>query len=113
ARLIFNLFFFFLVRCPPPLTLFPYTTLFRSPIPSAKSFVFRLAVIAAMRLSPLFARSPRHYVTLHFSTPRTDQLPRAACRKMERSEEHTSELQSRGQLAYRLLLEKRKTSLPT
>src|SRR5215475_15602663 len=66
-------FFFLMIRRPPRSTLFPYTTLFRSPPPS-----WRLDV----------------------------PLPKAWRRR--RSEEHTSELQSRENLVCRLLLEKKK-----
>src|SRR5690625_5956061 len=39
-----------------------------------------------------------------------DELPRPQAKKLDRSEEHTSELQSRGHLVCRLLLEKKKTT---
>src|SRR6266511_4845082 len=68
-------FFFLMIRRPPRSTLFPYTTLFRSP-----------------------ARRP----TL---PPACRPWIRSPCR---RSEEHTSELQSRENLVCRLLLEKKK-----
>src|SRR5437660_7478897 len=73
-------FFFLMIRRPPRSTLFPYTTLFRSPLGSGRRAICR----ANMPVSP--------------SAP-------AAIR---RSEEHTSELQSRGHLVCRLLLEKKK-----
>src|SRR3989442_10181646 len=73
-----------MIRRPPRSTLFPYTTLFRS----------RLALCArgedAERRSPLFC-----YLTV-----------------LRRSEEHTSELQSRPHLVCRLLLEKKKRRTP-
>src|SRR6266700_7174751 len=69
-------FFFLMIRRPPRSTLFPYTTLFRSPPPGC---AWRPG--AAIR------------------------APRPARR---RSEEHTSELQSRENLVCRLLLEKKK-----
>src|SRR5439155_23148067 len=75
---------------PPSPTLFPYTTLFRS-LPA-----FRLIPpcnAPARYRRPMTVRSP----------PRTTA---AACQS--RSEEHTSELQSRGHLVCRLLLEKKK-----
>src|SRR6266511_5547838 len=71
SPLFFFFFFFLMIRRPPRSTLFPYTTLFRSP--------------------PCPARSWR---------------PRPAA--WWRSEEHTSELQSRENLVCRLLLEKKK-----
>src|SRR5436305_10776622 len=79
------MFFFLCLRRPPRSTLFPYTTLFRSR--------------AATRLMNLPAT--RHQA--HRSVAATDRC--AWCR---RSEEHTSELQSRPHLVCRLLLEKKK-----
>src|SRR3712207_6977806 len=77
-----------MIRRPPRSTLFPYTTLFRSSAsgPSARGSSRRPAT------RPRSAR-PRH--------PRPPRLP-------PRSEEHTSELQSRQYLVCRLLLEKKK-----
>src|SRR5437660_8075899 len=78
-----DLFFFFLiVRLPPRSTLFPYTTLFRS---------HRLRHGDRHR-SVSFDR-----IFLRYAAPVEN-----------RSEEHTSELQSRGHLVCRLLLEKKK-----
>src|SRR5215203_3668099 len=76
-------FFFLMIRRPPRSTLFPYTTLFRSP-----------------------PARPR-------SRPRSPPGPAAPCGRPRRpgrwrSEEHTSELQSRQYLVCRLLLEKKK-----
>src|SRR5436305_11136747 len=73
-------FFFLMIRRPPRSTLFPYTTLFRSATPRPR---------AAQAAAP--SSSPR---------------PSAGIRR--RSEEHTSELQSRPHLVCRLLLEKKK-----
>src|SRR6266700_2114570 len=75
-----SLLFFLLIRRPPRSTLFPYTTLFRSP-PGAPG---------------------------RTSGPRRRPLRGASCGP--RSEEHTSELQSRENLVCRLLLEKKKKS---
>src|SRR2546430_11871129 len=75
------LFFFLMIRRPPRSTLFPYTTLFRS----------RLAVLTRIRPA-----SPR--IT-------TGSMGRSGG---DRSEEHTSELQSQSNLVCRLLLEKKK-----
>src|SRR2546422_3975201 len=79
-------FFFLMIRRPPRSTLFPYTTLFRSQ-PSG------VAVDAGSRL----------YVSTH-----TDSIVVYAAGATGRSEEHTSELQSRLHLVCRLLLEKKK-----
>src|SRR5260370_15329807 len=73
-------FFFLMIRRPPRSTLFPYTTLFRSPANTQPS-----------RRRPKPCRCPSH--------------PRQAVRW--RSEEHTSELQSHLNLVCRLLLEKK------
>src|SRR3712207_8356647 len=79
-----------MIRRPPRSTLFPYTTLFRSRGPE-----LRPEAPSRRRngRSPSCRRSPR------------GMRHRAPCR---RSEEHTSELQSRQYLVCRLLLEKKK-----
>src|SRR5437870_7454082 len=77
-------FFFLMIRRPPRSTLFPYTTLFRSWLP--------------------ITRRPR-------ASSATSSVvawrPTRPTRRWSRSEEHTSELQSRGHLVCRLLLEKK------
>src|SRR6266498_4217570 len=89
--LYFFLFFFFLmIRRPPRSTLFPYTTLFRSPRPP--------------RLAQWEPRHDRGQSALR--AKRGHRHP--ARRGRARSEEHTSELQSRPHLVCRLLLEKKK-----
>src|SRR5437764_8710758 len=75
-----------MIRRPPRSTLFPYTTLFRSPF----QFTRR-----ENRVFLDVAVDPGHY-----------------CRMLERSEEHTSELQSPMYLVCRLLLEKKKHNGP-
>src|SRR2546422_7527768 len=90
-----SLFFFLMIRRPPRSTLFPYTTLFRSRsrCPSPRRPRPRPPACASDRaLQPRCSRSP-------------------CCRAApdSRSEEHTSELQSRLHLVCRLLLEKKKT----
>src|SRR3712207_7474595 len=93
------LFFFLMIRRPPRSTLFPYTTLFRSegdhrrPDPAA-----RARAHSAPRRGSEGARPPGD----------GDREP-PALRGGARSEEHTSELQSRQYLVCRLLLEKKKT----
>src|SRR5947209_16600609 len=72
-----------MIRPPPSSTLFPYTTLFRS----------RLATTPACR----------NLIGLFFAREKSKKL---------RSEEHTSELQSRQYLVCRLLLEKKKNDQP-
>src|SRR2546428_7417097 len=73
-----------MIRRPPRSTLFPYTTLFRS-------------------LGRCVGRAPRDRVPMGRCNPRPLARDRG-----ERSEEHTSELQSRSDLVCRLLLEKKK-----
>src|SRR3989449_3282013 len=78
-------FFFLMIRRPPRSTLFPYTTLFRSPSTGAQ----------------------RGRATARGSRARSVGRPSGSGRST-RSEEHTSELQSRLHLVCRLLLEKKK-----
>src|SRR5438445_9428553 len=75
--------FFLMTRRPPRSTLFPYTTLFRS-----------------RRRGPRVSAAPG------------PDLRRNCCHSSPRSEEHTSELQSRQYLVCRLLLEKKKVLRP-
>src|SRR5712675_2611751 len=81
ASILFFFFFFLMIRRPPRSTLFPYTTLFRTP-------------------------RRRRSIPCPRSWPGPD--PR---RWRWRSEEHTSELQSRLHLVCRLLLEKKKKNI--
>src|SRR2546428_9051748 len=88
--------FFLMIRRPPRSTLFPYTTLFRSEDPG---------VSAPQR--PLEVRpegDPGHGEVLHSACHDRGRPPGAP---RARSEEHTSELQSRSDLVCRLLLEKK------
>src|SRR2546429_1547604 len=85
-------FFFLMIRRPPRSTLFPYTTLFRS-----------IVVCASVE--------PAHHIFRRVARCEHQDrclAPLATRRKMWRSEEHTSELQSRLHLVCRLLLEKKK-----
>src|SRR5205823_8977518 len=101
---IYSLFFFFMIRPPPRSTLFPYTTLFRSPVSSRHR-----GCAAARRRAPC-GRSPRASRHAGDRSRSTD----AGERLRSRSEEHTSELQSLAYLVCRLLLEKKKNNkLPT
>src|SRR5437870_5962482 len=97
-----------MLRRPPSPTLFPYTTLFRSRSP--KKHAARRVAAAIPREVQVNDESRR---TAAFMPPiRLGQLLRAnAANASEclRSEEHTSELQSRGHLVCRLLLEKKKS----
>src|SRR5690349_23016892 len=91
--------FFLRLRRPPGSTLFPYTTLFRSSPrgPASSSATTRHSSRITTRC--LFQRP----------SPATIPAPiQARGRRQSRSEEHTSELQSRRDLVCRLLLEKKK-----
>src|SRR5690606_41460332 len=90
------LLFFFMLRRPPRSTLFPYTTLFRSR-PGARS---------RPRPRPSGTRSPAADRAL--LAPAPPALRHTGRGGSARSEEHTSELQSRENLVCRLLLEKKK-----
>src|SRR3712207_7508602 len=96
-----------MIRRPPRSTLFPYTTLFRSVRPCRfRSMVNQKAQRTAGAISP----ASDHAREARCSAARaagTCPLRQAA----NRSEEHTSELQSRQYLVCRLLLEKKKTHL--
>src|SRR5690606_41742829 len=95
-------FFFFTIRRPPSSTLFPYTTLFRS----SSSFNSAMSVSvadSALESPSNFAACARISGSLSFRKGSSTSLI-SACR----SEEHTSELQSRENLVCRLLLEKKK-----
>src|SRR3712207_7300688 len=92
ARSLSYRFFFLMIRRPPRSTLFPYTTLFRS----------------GRRQAPGGRRRVRHRPGPRASGPRGVRLPvRLGALLGPRSEEHTSELQSRQYLVCRLLLEKK------
>src|SRR3712207_8506875 len=88
-----------MIRRPPRSTLFPYTTLFRSCGAGAGEVSKGLPTGVAFVKSVLTRRA-------NLIAPSTLSCP-APCSKL-RSEEHTSELQSRQYLVCRLLLEKKK-----
>src|SRR3712207_6851685 len=93
-----------MIRRPPRSTLFPYTTLFRSCLVAHEGEVDGLA---PRRRQPELVVQPeargRHGVPQHRHQGRV-----ACAAPTDRSEEHTSELQSRQYLVCRLLLEKKK-----
>src|SRR3712207_8575220 len=84
-----------MIRRPPRSTLFPYTTLFRSPEQALVNSLLNVA-----------------FVSVEVGTQEKNVLPAQHISEAEfgpeRSEEHTSELQSRQYLVCRLLLEKKK-----
>src|SRR2546429_4518884 len=85
-----------MIRRPPRSTLFPYTTLFRSAATGAKADPKQAYNVTAWKDVPAIHNQRVHVIS--------DEL---------RSEEHTSELQSRLHLVCRLLLEKKKTNNST
>src|SRR5690606_41766949 len=82
-------------RAPPRSTLFPYTTLFRS-----------YSFVSVTELSQYVAGERAT------ATPPEERSPEQEAFVQRRSEEHTSELQSREKLVCRLLLEKKKKATP-
>src|SRR5688572_32072061 len=89
-----------MIRRPPRSTLFPYTTLFRSPFNCLKQ------TMGQRPHSTSTGAPPRPVSRCPFRTNPT--FPLAPCSRESRSEEHTSELQSQSNLVCRLLLEKKK-----
>src|SRR2546422_7191359 len=89
-----------MIRRPPRSTLFPYTTLFRSP---------RLIRLTKISLAlPETARQCHEQHAAFLVRKRTFAYYLSDHHRDDRSEEHTSELQSRLHLVCRLLLEKKK-----
>src|SRR5205814_4741293 len=100
-------FFFFLLLRPPISTLFPYTTLFRSPTPATGPFRSARTTISSKRTAHCSSTEPRHAACASISR-RAPPCASSPDRRAMRSEEHTSELQSLRHLVCRLLLEKKK-----
>src|SRR3712207_8019457 len=92
-----------MIRRPPRSTLFPYTTLFRSPRGRIVTLDRRGRLVSEATILPV---APKRAVGASLAEAGA-QIRRA----LDRSEEHTSELQSRQYLVCRLLLEKKKNSL--
>src|SRR3712207_8202203 len=96
-----------MIRRPPRSTLFPYTTLFRSVLGLLENGREAVAVHRVV--------VGEHHADGHVATSGSTAVTRVPCgsagatTSSPRSEEHTSELQSRQYLVCRLLLEKKKT----
>src|SRR3712207_8567340 len=86
-----------MIRRPPRSTLFPYTTLFRSPVGLGL-----LGAVLVLRVALVALSAPLSSTEARISASAAGVLD------VGRSEEHTSELQSRQYLVCRLLLEKKK-----
>src|SRR3712207_7735816 len=102
-----------MIRRPPRSTLFPYTTLFRSLVVTGEPGVGKSQLLAELASR---AETRAHHVRTGRATqfertvpfgPWVDALDRTVAELDIRSEEHTSELQSRQYLVCRLLLEKK------
>src|SRR5690606_41458769 len=102
SQLCYRLVFFLLIRRPPRSTLFPYTTLFRSEM---------MPDFEHHTLSVSGCTSDYQDSNIRISNCIPNSLSNCEDCGLEsrRSEEHTSELQSRENLVCRLLLEKKKT----
>src|SRR3712207_7014103 len=96
-----------MMRRPPRSTLLPYTTLFRSELPAP------VLLVRGRRRSvgALLERRPVTVAHRQLQEPRLAPLHARRGQLGQRSEEHTSELQSRQYLACRLLLEKKTSSI--
>src|SRR3712207_7741811 len=86
-----------MIRRPPRSTLFPYTTLFRS---------------IRLRLDRKLTKLPKVKLVVAVTVTDPAGNRRTVKKTLSRSEEHTSELQSRQYLVCRLLLEKKQSSAP-
>src|SRR2546422_8595304 len=99
-----------MIRRPPRSTLFPYTTLFRSVglVPTKRACVHERSSSQLASCTEEILKRQSGKLT---NRSEVDSVQRAVARMAERSEEHTSELQSRLHLVCRLLLEKKKKNL--
>src|SRR5690606_42047988 len=104
-------FFSLIIRRPPRSTLFPYTTLFRSCVPSELSMDLQTgeALEPVRLIAPLERNAYAAWREKIIAEQGLDARKlNKAQKQILRSEEHTSELQSRENLVCRLLLEKKK-----
>src|SRR3712207_7226511 len=101
-----------MIRRPPRSTLFPYTTLFRSPLATLTGEIYEYMHLPGSR--DAFRRGEHDGTRYGWYAWLREQFRKAARNEapldpmLHRSEEHTSELQSRQYLVCRLLLEKKK-----
>src|SRR2546422_5847450 len=99
------MFFFLMIRRPPRSTLFPYTTLFRSKTLTAEYRELRSRLEQGGGPEKIRRQHEQRKLTAR------ERVTALLDPGGDRSEEHTSELQSRLHLVCRLLLEKKKTLL--
>src|SRR2546430_6171478 len=90
-----------MIRRPPRSTLFPYTTLFRS----------TCTLVSDSISVPLGTHPDTRFTGLGATTDKVPFSIQLSCSGGDRSEEHTSELQSQSNLVCRLLLEKKKKNM--
>src|SRR3712207_8608466 len=101
-----------MIRRPPRSTLFPYTTLFRSFSRSCRGCVCFMIISLAATLQAWRGRSNGYEVRVEIATDAVfERVTIEEAFWTPRSEEHTSELQSRQYLVCRLLLEKKHNAL--
>src|SRR3712207_7612363 len=99
------LFFFLMIRRPPRSTLFPYTTLFRS---RSEGALMHYLLVEKMTPRAIAEAHPELAEEVGRAIADGEHLYGRPYAFFQRSEEHTSELQSRQYLVCRLLLEKKK-----
>src|SRR3989440_866866 len=100
-----------MIRRPPRSTLFPYTTLFRSMKLSSAGSIFKILKPSLPSGTPLPMYCCARRCGAERSANRFSSRSRMGLPCWKRSEEHTSELQSRSDLVCRLLLEKKKKNI--
>src|SRR5258708_23718196 len=97
-----------MIRRPPRSTLFPYTTLFRSVVePGLTPFT-----VGELLSEEQYYEAQEKYGDTAFTAQIGAEAVKTMLSAVERSEEHTSELQSPDHLVCRLLLEKKKDAIP-
>src|SRR3712207_8195746 len=99
-----------MIRRPPRSTLFPYTTLFRSPWSVMLGSRKHGPGLGVVEMSLEGVQGGGGLSSLESSHCWMHRMEGSASQRLWRSEEHTSELQSRQYLVCRLLLEKKKTN---
>src|SRR5690606_41843351 len=110
---LFVLLFYHQLLAPPPRsTLFPYTTLFRSRLWRCSNAPRRCTGVTTVATTSCRTTAPSRPGNCSTTASRACPGHRCAASRPMRSEEHTSELQSRENLVCRLLLEKKKYQYP-
>src|SRR3712207_7420014 len=100
-----DVFFFLMIRRPPRSTLFPYTTLFRSIFDAREEYLLKFTSVGGDQIFK------NELVITDTDTNSVVYSKIIESFQLERSEEHTSELQSRQYLVCRLLLEKKNNNI--